>query len=754
GGATSHSVGVLRVSEALSAVVELYGSRAARDAVLATGRGAASEPATEQLVARQPAGPRETGGAGSGANRGSAATDAPGLVFIVGCATSREAVPPVLGRAFTHILTVDAPGRNEHRALLEGALGLEAVSSLHDDDLEAAVRAMADLLPRDVRGVAGLLLTTAANCPLTASPTCAAVSSLGPENLETVARAMAGLLPRDVRGVAGLLLTTAANCPLTASPHMHRRTAVSSLGPEDLEAAARAMAGLLPRDVRGVAGDAAGAAAGEGSSLARALADAEGGWRAAAGHWGDAAGGGLAVAGGAAARSGSGLDAAAGWGGAAGARAAVGGGGGEGEGTGAGMLADADAGCGEAAAASSGVVGGAPKEGGRPGGGGGDGGASALSITGAVARLSERHLMSALSRVKARTATEVGAPQVPDVKWEDIGGLEDVKASLLDTVELPLRHRELFAGGLRRRSGVLLYGPPGSGKTLLAKAVATQCSASFMSVKGPELINMYVGESERQVREVFARARRASPCVMFFDELDSLAPARGASGDAGGVMDRVVSQLLAEIDAASAPTAGGVAELFIIGATNRPDLLDPALLRPGRLDQLVYVGIATEPSSKLMVIQALTRKFRLAPDVNLTDVAGRCLAQLTGADLYALCADAWMAALKRRIRAAEEREEEGGRGAAGPERSSATATATGTTIDAAAAAAADDEPVTVCHADFLSSLGALVPSLSLEEWAKYERLRDHYEGGRRRGGGGPPAAVSSAPVADEESLYE
>jgi peroxin-6 len=276
--------------------------------------------------------------------------------------------------------------------------------------------------------------------------------------------------------------------------------------------------------------------------------------------------------------------------------------------------------------------------------------------------------------------------------------------------------RELFAGGLRRRSGVLLYGPPGSGKTLLAKAVATQCAANFLSVKGPELINMYVGESERQVREAFARARRAKPCVMFFDELDALAPARGAAGDSGGVMDRVVAQLLAEIDGVQ---GGGNEDMFIIGATNRPDLLDAALLRPGRLDLLLYVGIAEEPSSKqkvglhvcwggrllsqlclnlmchdygcrvavyavncetsptnnkgpvgehphtlcmsfhimcciarlLQVLHALTRKFDLAPDVDLAAVAAACPPTLTGADLYALAADAWMLALRRSIAA-------------------------------------------------------------------------------------------------------
>ena len=128
--------------------------------------------------------------------------------------------------------------------------------------------------------------------------------------------------------------------------------------------------------------------------------------------------------------------------------------------------------------------------------------------------------------------------------------------------------------------GILLYGPPGTGKTLLAKAVATSCSLNFFSVKGPELLNMYIGESEANVRRVFQQARDAKPCVIFFDELDSVAPKRGNHGDSGGVMDRIVSQLLAELDGMASGQAGN--DVFVIGATNRPDLLDAALLRPGR----------------------------------------------------------------------------------------------------------------------------------------------------------------------------
>ncbi|OAE31958.1 hypothetical protein AXG93_4421s1090 [Marchantia polymorpha subsp. ruderalis] len=274
-----------------------------------------------------------------------------------------------------------------------------------------------------------------------------------------------------------------------------------------------------------------------------------------------------------------------------------------------------------------------------------------------LVRLTSRDLEKVLERVKLRTASAIGTPKVPNVKWEDVGGLEDVKKAILDTVQLPLQHRELFASGLRQRSGVLLYGPPGTGKTLLAKAVATECSLNFLSVKGPELINMYIGESEKNVREIFHKARAARPCVVFFDELDALAPARGASGDSGGVMDRVVSQLLAEIDGVSDNSQ----DLFIIGASNRPDLIDPALLRPGRFDKLFELDLFISLSevmnslSLVRVLQALTRKFILDKNVSLKALSERCPVNYTGADMYALCADAWHQAVKREVSKSERR---------------------------------------------------------------------------------------------------
>ncbi|XP_006860531.1 PREDICTED: peroxisome assembly factor 2 isoform X2 [Chrysochloris asiatica] len=250
----------------------------------------------------------------------------------------------------------------------------------------------------------------------------------------------------------------------------------------------------------------------------------------------------------------------------------------------------------------------------------------------------------ALEQLQAAHSQAVGAPRIPSVSWQDVGGLQDVKKEILETIQLPLEHPELLSLGLRR-SGLLLHGPPGTGKTLLAKAVATECSLTFLSVKGPELINMYVGQSEENVREVFARARAAAPCIIFFDELDSLAPSRGRSGDSGGVMDRVVSQLLAELDGLHSTQ-----DVFVIGATNRPDLLDPALLRPGRFDKLVFVGVSEDRASQLRVLSAITRKFKLEPSVSLVSVLDHCPPQLTGADLYSLCSDAMTAALKRRVR--------------------------------------------------------------------------------------------------------
>jgi peroxin-6 len=266
----------------------------------------------------------------------------------------------------------------------------------------------------------------------------------------------------------------------------------------------------------------------------------------------------------------------------------------------------------------------------------------------------------AVSGARASFSDSIGAPKIPTVMWKDVGGLADQKSSIMETISLPMAHPELFAKGIRKRSGILFYGPPGTGKTLLAKAIATEFSLNFFSVKGPELLNMYIGESEANVRRVFQRARDARPCVVFFDELDSVAPKRGNQGDSGGVMDRIVSQLLAELDGMSsggsndeekvvgAPgNAGGV---FVIGATNRPDLLDPALLRPGRFDKMLYLGVSSTHEQQVTIMEALTRKFALSPDVDLTRVAHRLPFTYTGADLYALCSDAMLKAITRKTK--------------------------------------------------------------------------------------------------------
>jgi len=223
--------------------------------------------------------------------------------------------------------------------------------------------------------------------------------------------------------------------------------------------------------------------------------------------------------------------------------------------------------------------------------------------------LTKPDLDAAVDAARKNFADAIGAPKIPNVSWSDVGGLTHVKDAVMETIQLPLSRPELFAKGMKKRSGILFYGPPGTGKTLLAKAIATEFSLNFFSVKGPELLNMYIGESEANVRRVFQRARDARPCVVFFDELDSVAPKRGNQGDSGGVMDRIVSQLLAELDGMS---DGGVG-VFVIGATNRPDLLDQALLRPGRFDKMLYLGVSDTHEKQLTILEALTRKYVPTP---------------------------------------------------------------------------------------------------------------------------------------------
>ncbi|EDW61018.2 LOW QUALITY PROTEIN: uncharacterized protein Dvir_GJ21799 [Drosophila virilis] len=260
--------------------------------------------------------------------------------------------------------------------------------------------------------------------------------------------------------------------------------------------------------------------------------------------------------------------------------------------------------------------------------------------------LTLEHFSKNLNEMQSSFADSLGAPKVPKVYWSDIGGLYKLKDEIQSSIGLPLKHVHLMGKNLRR-SGILLYGPPGTGKTLVAKAVATECNLSFLSVQGPELLNMYVGQSEQNVREVFTRARSAAPCVLFLDELDSLAPNRGVAGDSGGVMDRVVSQLLAEMDGMC--NGDATKPIFILAATNRPDLIDPALLRPGRFDKLFYVGPCSTADDKAAVLRAQTQRFKLAGDVDLAEIAERLKSEMSGADLYSICSNAWLSAVRRTI---------------------------------------------------------------------------------------------------------
>jgi len=327
----------------------------------------------------------------------------------------------------------------------------------------------------------------------------------------------------------------------------------------------------------------------------------------------------------------------------------------------------------------------------------------------------------AVEAARKNFADAIGAPKIPNVSWDDVGGLTNVKDAVMETIQLPLERPELFAKGMKKRSGILFYGPPGTGKTLLAKAIATEFSLNFFSVKGPELLNMYIGESEANVRRVFQRARDARPCVVFFDELDSVAPKRGNQGDSGGVMDRIVSQLLAELDGMSDGEDGG-GGVFVIGATNRPDLLDAALLRPGRFDKMLYLGVSDTHDKQLTIMEALTRKFTLHPTISLPRVASRLPFTYTGADFYALCSDAMLKAVTRQASLVDSK----------------IAQINNTNISSGKSkistayffdhyASKEDVAVMVTEEDFVNAEKELVPSVSAKELEHYGMVRAQFE---------------------------
>eukprot|EP01064_Diplonema_japonicum_P013999 TRINITY_DN21524_c0_g1_i1.p1 TRINITY_DN21524_c0_g1~~TRINITY_DN21524_c0_g1_i1.p1 ORF type:complete len:883 (+),score=244.31 TRINITY_DN21524_c0_g1_i1:72-2651(+) len=306
---------------------------------------------------------------------------------------------------------------------------------------------------------------------------------------------------------------------------------------------------------------------------------------------------------------------------------------------------------------------------------------------------------------------------VQKVGWKDIGGLKEVKQEIMECIHLPMTQPQLFsASGLKARTGILMFGPPGCGKTLLAKGVATECGLNFMSVKGPEMLNMYVGESERNIRELFHKARQAAPCIVFFDELDALVPNRGAKGDSGGVMDRIVAQLLTEVD-----SLGGNPDefVFIIGATNRPDLIDQSLLRPGRFDRCVYLGVSGTSEEQATILKAQTRKMKLDDDVDFLGLTKTMPKTYSGADLYALSTEALMLAMRsavdnlittveeQRKQAEEQEEEDEGHQPAQPPTASLNT-------------------VVVSQKHFIDAKNSTTPSITVGDLARYQAMREQF----------------------------
>ena len=258
--------------------------------------------------------------------------------------------------------------------------------------------------------------------------------------------------------------------------------------------------------------------------------------------------------------------------------------------------------------------------------------------------ITRNDLRDALKVVRPSALREVFV-EVPNVKWEDIGGLENIRQELIEAVEWPLKHPDAFARlGVKPPKGILLYGPPGTGKTMLAKAVANESEANFISIKGPELLSKWVGESEKAVREVFKKARQTAPTIIFFDEIDSLTPRRSASSDSH-VTERVVNQLLTEIDGLET-----LHDIVIIGATNRPDMLDTALLRPGRFDRIILTPVP-DKKSRTEIIKLHTKGMPLK-NVDIDEIAEKTQGYV-GADIEAICREAAILALREDMKATE-----------------------------------------------------------------------------------------------------
>ena len=333
--------------------------------------------------------------------------------------------------------------------------------------------------------------------------------------------------------------------------------------------------------------------------------------------------------------------------------------------------------------------------------------------------------LNAIQHVQPSSKRE-GFATVPDVSWDNIGALQTIREELTLSVLEPISHPEKFKQlGLPLPAGVLLYGPPGCGKTLLAKAIANESGANFMSVKGPELLDKYVGESERAVRVLFDRARSSSPCIVFFDELDSLCPKRGSDSGSGGggVSERVVNQLLTEMDGLDERRS-----IFVIAATNRPELIDPAMMRPGRLDKLLYVLLPT-PDDRVAILRAVASKVELASDVDLDKIGRSPRAEgYSGADCTALLREAGLAVLRD-----DTLTRRGFRTGALP-----TATDVGTKEKANGEASQEEEEVPrlqIQSKHFDYAFDHVLPSVSKRDQARYDRMRDRMARARSRGGG-------------------